>query len=151
MVKKRYHLSSNLLSSPYPMESQISAENMMECLKVMGLDQQRRERYFSSVLENDDDDSSEMLVAHESAEQSSAGSEEDTSALESLPTHSESSLSPPIPSYLTYCDLFSEGDCVLSDVDEAALTRELAEEDILDILDTMRSKHHEKNLWKTHC
>lgn len=112
----------------------------------MGLDQLRKERYFSSFLESDDDDSNE--IAQESAEQSS---EEDTSTSESPPTHSESSFSPHIPSYLTYCDLFSDGDSVLSDVDEAALTRELAEEEILDVLDTMRSKHYEKNLWKTHC
>jgi len=149
MKEQEIRLKANLKVWKYDQE-EISAESMLECLKAMGLDQLKKERYFSSFLENEDDDSNEILVAHESAEQSSAGSEEDTSP-ESLPTHSESSFSPPIPSYLTYCDLFSEGDCVLSDVDEAALTRELAEEDILDVLDTMQSKHYEKNLWRTHC
>jgi hypothetical protein len=103
---------------------------MLECLKAMGLDHLSKERYFSNVLEGaDDEDPGEEMSVDEG---SILESENEASTLEALPS-------------------LSEGGVLSSDDDEDALTKELAEEDILDVLDIMRSREYEKNLWKTNC
>jgi hypothetical protein len=130
---------------------------MLECLKNMRLDQLSKERYFADVLE----DAEEMSVDEESTVSDEHSAFESEEAPESLPSHSTgsgSSLHPFLPpqpplsylSNLTYWDLFSESDILSTDVDEAGLTKELADEDILDVLDIVQSKEYENSLWKTH-
>lgn len=160
MIAKRYYFPLTSFSCFYNVECQISVENMLECLKTMGLHRLSKEQYFSDIVVGggyEEDLSEEMSVDEDSVasgEQSIFGSEKDTSVLESLPAHStpsDSSL-PPHHSYLSnliYLDSFFD-DILSSDVDEAEFTKELAEEDILDVLDVMKSQEHEKTLWKTH-
>jgi len=115
----------------------------------MELDRLTKERYFSDLLlaaDNEEDSHEEMSVDEESTTSDDpAESEED--GLE--PLHSDSSLAP-FPFNLTYCNSFSETEISSTDIDEDALTKELTEEDILDVLDIVQSMEYEKELWKTH-
>ena len=130
---------------------------MLECLKTMGLEQLTKEQYFSDLVDdNDEEGSSEKMSADEDEEstvsddRSASESEEGSPGQESPPSHPIPSPLHPLLFNLTYYDLFSE-DVLPYDVDEAKVKKELAEEDILDVLDIVRSKKYEENLWKTHC
>jgi len=113
----------------------------------MKLDRLTKEQYFSDLGGDNEEGPTEEMTLSDG--HSAFKSEWDSSAAESLP----SEFSPHPLSYLSnliYCDLL-EGDISSSDVDEVKVTKELAEEDILDVLDMVQSKKYEKNLWKTHC
>ena len=133
---------------------------------MMGLEQLTKEQYFSDLVDGNNEQGPSVIMSADENEESTVSddrsaseSEEGSPAQESPPSHSipsESSLHPfrsPLPPLLfnlTYCDLFSE-DVLPSDVDEAKLKKELAEEDMLDVWDIVRSRKYEEKLWKTHC
>jgi len=60
---------------------------------------------------------------------------------------------PPSLAYLPnliYFDLFSDNDNLPSDIDEAALNKELEEEEISDAQDMERCGMYERSLWRSH-
>ncbi len=141
--------------------SQISAVNILDCIKTMGLD--LLNSHFAEVLGNSDTEedsaSSTQMDNRTISDPDNSTSQPECSLFSlSIPQNTQQEypalpFPPPSLAYLpnlTYCDLFSDDDILPSDIDEAALNEELEEEGTLDAQDMELCQEYERNLWRSH-
>ncbi|SRR6266545_1339337 len=134
----------------------------MACLDSLGLDELTKENYFAELMARVDEEGSPAEISMDEESDAASVNEEleekspegPGQSVQIQPDRSWVPFPPSSLSYFlnfTYCRSPDEDDIMTSDFDEAALERELEEEERLNSEDKKTSKQYERNLWKAHA
>ncbi|KIM40121.1 hypothetical protein M413DRAFT_28645 [Hebeloma cylindrosporum] len=144
--------------SQWTVLSQITPENVTECLNSMGLSQMNKEQYVESILERVNEEHPKLAALSPTG--SIDGTKVPKAAVDSHILETQGIVPPhlfTLPNSMLWCslpshrDLFSSDDICDLDFGDGDLDWVMQEEEQLDMEDILKAKEYEESLWNQAC